>query len=165
MTCCLDRTLIMTWTLNRQNTIRDMNVFSRQTTSHNMNRTEHCVWHERVYLTEYCSDLNVLNRQNTIHDMNVLSRQNTIHDMNVLNRQNTTRDLTVACWSDRCLQNTTVVLLGDSNQRLWWRKITTFFLNCTYTHSTGKWHSPRLCQVSQLNSKVSMEDSHLVSVR
>ena len=48
------------------------------------------------------------------------------------------------------MRNTTVVLLGDSNQRLWWRKITHFFLHCTSVFSQGQWHSPRLCLVTTI---------------
>ena len=48
------------------------------------------------------------------------------------------------------MRNTTVVLHGDSNQRLWWLKITEFFLNCTSVHLQGEWHSPRLCLVTTI---------------
>ena len=43
-----------------------------------------------------------------------------------------------------------MVLLGDSNQRLWWRKITHLFLHCTSVLSHGQWHSPRLCLVTTI---------------
>ncbi|XP_070176304.1 NXPE family member 3-like [Littorina saxatilis] len=49
------------------------------------------------------------------------------------------------------MRNTTLVLQGDSNQRLWWDTIHGF-LPCSYVHKEGQWHAPRLCQNYNLSS-------------
>ncbi|KAK7094530.1 NXPE family member 1-like [Littorina saxatilis] len=52
----------------------------------------------------------------------------------------------------RCMRNTTLILLGDSNQRLWFDIITYRFAHCEMYKSSGPWHAPRLCQNFNLNS-------------